>query len=116
MGIRVEDLNTGAQKAPVVDLIEFKINRGQRWGPFHAFIQPALRRPNLRIYRYSQVVKVNVNDDMRATGVTYVRHGVTRTVQAKREIILSAGAFDTPKILMLSGIGPKDHLESFNVN
>lgn len=73
-------------------------------------------RPNLRIYRYSRVIKVNVDSNMRATGVTYVRHGVTQTVMARREVILCAGALDTPKILMLSGIGPKDHLESLEVN
>jgi len=114
-GINVEDLNTGAHRAPVFDQLEYKINGGKRWGPFHAFLRPVLGRPNLSVYRYSRVIKVNVDGGMRATGVTYIRHGITRTVMARREVILSAGAFDSPKILMLSGIGPQDHLESLDV-
>ena len=52
---------------------------------------------------------------MHATSVIYSRHGVTRTVKATKEIILSAGVFDSAKLLMLSGIGPKDHLEDVGV-
>lgn len=51
----------------------------------------------------------------RAIGVTYERHGQTRQVVANREIILSAGVIDSPKLLMLSGVGPSAHLAEHGV-
>jgi len=114
-GIRFGDVNTGNQNPPVVSIGEMTRKRGRRWGGYQAFLRPILHRKNLVVIRFSQVVKVNVDENRRATGVTYIRHGVTRTVNAKREVILSAGTFDSPKILMLSGIGPARHLKSLNV-
>ena len=52
---------------------------------------------------------------MRATGVQYERHGIPRVAYASKEIILSAGAFMSPMILMASGIGPKDQLDLLKV-
>ncbi len=53
--------------------------------------------------------------DNQVVAVEYDRHGTRRIAMATKEIILSAGAVNTPKIMMLSGIGPKDHLESLGV-
>ena len=52
---------------------------------------------------------------MRAVGVHYEQDGATHYVEARKEVILSAGAIGSPHLLMLSGIGPRDHLESFGI-
>lgn len=57
-----------------------------------------------------------MDEGKRAYGVTYYRHGLTKFARATKEIILSAGAVMSPKILMNSGIGPTQHLEEIGVN
>jgi choline dehydrogenase len=89
-----------------------------RWGVYDAFLRPALDRPNLHVIRYAHVTKVNFDvttTPIRATGVTFLRQGKSVTVTASKEVILSAGTINTPKLLMLSGIGPKQHLQQFGV-
>lgn len=52
---------------------------------------------------------------MRAEGVRFIRYGKVFTIMARKEVIISAGSINTPQLLMLSGIGPRAHLESLNV-
>ncbi|QKJ88493.1 sorbosone dehydrogenase [Paramixta manurensis] len=75
-----------------------------------AFIEPLRDDVNLFIETNAQVEEILFEGD-RAVGVRYQRKGVSESARATREVILSAGAYQTPKILMLSGIGPKQHLE-----
>ena len=81
-------------------------NRGRRWTTADAFLMPARRRPNLTIQRDTQVLRVRFAGD-RAVGVETENVGFVR---AEREVILSGGALNTPQLLMLSGVGPADHL------
>ncbi|MCW2589908.1 MAG: choline oxidase, partial [Mycobacterium sp.] len=89
----------------------FQINVGEdgsRMSTSHAYLHPILEsRRNLEIRTHAWVKQVVFDDEKRATGVEYLTPDIltTDTVRARREVILSAGAIDTPKLLMLSGIG-----------
>ncbi|CAG7718407.1 unnamed protein product [Allacma fusca] len=97
------------------DTIHFPIKRGQRQAVYRSFIRPARRRRNLTIYKYSHVNKILINGLNQAYGVEYDRHGTRRQAMAKNEVIISAGTVQTPKILMLSGIGPCEHLRHLEI-
>lgn len=99
----------------------FQINAGEdgtRMSTSHAFLHPILdSRPNLEVRTDCWVAEILFDDDNAATGVRYQRPDLTGydTVSARREVILSAGAIDTPKLLMLSGIGPTAHLREIGI-
>jgi choline dehydrogenase len=85
---------------------------GQRNSPAHAYLIPAKDRPNLHVIKRAFVTKVNINDDNVATSVDFqIAFLQQLTAKAKKEVIVSAGAVNTPQVLMLSGVGPEDHLE-----
>lgn len=83
--------------------------RGERCSAAAAYLHPVMDRPNLTVITHAHAQRVIVEDG-RATGVSYTREKKTRTVSAAREVILAAGAFQSPQLLMLSGIGPAEHL------
>jgi choline dehydrogenase-like flavoprotein len=89
-------------------------NRGQRWTTADAFLTPARRRPNLHVQKDTHVLRVRI-DSGRAVGVETERNGRLESVRAEREVILSAGAVNTPQLLMLSGVGPADHLAEHGI-
>ncbi len=82
------------------------ILNGVRQSSSTAFLRPAMNRDNLHILTQAQVTRV-LFDGIRAMGVEYVKNGRLKTVRARKEVILSAGAIGSPHILMLSGIGHK---------
>ncbi|KAL4719465.1 hypothetical protein ACJJTC_009044, partial [Scirpophaga incertulas] len=90
---------------------------GRRSSTDHAYLNPIRTRSNLHIITDSFVKKITVNSStMTATGVEVEKDGQIINVFANIEVILSAGAINTPQLLMLSGIGPKEHLESKNIH
>ncbi|MCV7247963.1 GMC family oxidoreductase N-terminal domain-containing protein [Mycobacterium koreense] len=87
---------------------------GERHSVAAAFIHPNLDRPNLEVRTKAHITGVEFSD-RRATGVTF-RHGrQVHTVRARREVIMAAGAFGTPQILMASGLGPGEHLQQLGI-
>ncbi|XP_027839380.2 glucose dehydrogenase [FAD, quinone]-like [Aphis gossypii] len=91
-------------------------DRGSRCSASKAFLRPIRNRPNLTVTKRSVVTKVLVDPHTkRATGVKFVKNGQTMVVHARKEVILSAGALNTPQVLMLSGIGPADHLAEVGI-
>jgi choline dehydrogenase len=94
---------------------QFSITRdGRRCSTAVAYLNPILSRPNLAVRTGAHVARI-VIESGRAVGVEYVQDGRRQLARATREIILSAGAFDSPKLLMLSGIGPADELRRHGI-
>lgn len=79
-----------------------------------AYLRPARNRPNLTISSRSQGTRLIVDGD-RVIGLEYLRKGEPRTVYANREVILAAGAINSPRLLLLSGIGPARELEALGI-
>ncbi|MGH3977158.1 MAG: GMC family oxidoreductase, partial [Pseudonocardiaceae bacterium] len=100
----------------------FQINAADdntRMSSSSAYLHPIMgRRHNLAVRTSAWVKRVLVNAAKRAIGVEYLDSATSgyRTVRAQREVILSAGAIDTPKLLMLSGIGPAEHLRAVGID
>lgn len=91
---------------------QFNIKDGRRFSAVDAFLKPAMRRPNLTIITQAFVKQIIIEND-RATGVEYIgANKSTAVVSANKEVILSAGAFQSPQILMLSGVGDADELKA----
>lgn len=94
--------------------MQFTLRNGRRHSAAQAYLHPAARRSNLSIATRARVTKLLFDGD-RATGVTYHRRGQQRQALATREVILSCGAFNTPQMLMLAGIGPSEHLKAIGI-
>lgn len=87
---------------------------GHRASSSKAFLDPARRRPNLKIFTNAHVTRIIVRNG-RAVGVSVLRNGQMQEMRADREIILCGGAYASPQLLMLSGIGPADHLRQTGI-
>ena len=79
------------------------------------YLRPALRRKNLTV-RTGCLARRILIEGGRATGVEYSQNGTTRTTRADGEVVLTSGAIGTPKLMMLSGLGPADHLKSLGID
>jgi choline dehydrogenase len=79
-----------------------------------AFLTPILSRPNLEVRSFCQATRLVIENN-RAAAIEYLRAGAPERVRAAREIVLCGGVIDSPKLLMLSGIGPADHLKTLGV-
>lgn len=92
------------------------MRRGRRCSASKAYIRPAAKRPNLHISIKSWVTKVAIDHIAKtAIGVEFVKNNRKYFIRAKKEVILAAGAINSPHLLMLSGIGPAEHLREFNI-
>jgi choline dehydrogenase len=110
---RNDDFNGARQEGTGTYQVTQK--RGRRWSAADAYLRPALDRPNLTVRTGAQATRVLVEGG-RATGVEYLTRGQRHTVHAAAEVVLAGGAINSPQLLMLSGIGPADHLRSVGVD
>jgi choline dehydrogenase len=96
-------------------LFQFTIKNGARHSAATAFLKPAMSRPNLTVITRAHTSRVLLQNG-RATGVEFLTgKNQTQQATAKREVILSAGAFQSPQLLLLSGIGPADALKPHGI-
>ncbi|WP_158808477.1 GMC family oxidoreductase [Beijerinckia sp. L45] len=112
-GIRkIPDFNTGDNEGSSY----FQVNqrRGRRWSAARGFLKPVLGRPNLRLETHAHVARV-VIEDGRATGVEFEQNGIRHVAHVRGEVVLSAGAVVSPKLLELSGIGDAARLQRLGI-
>ena len=94
--------------------MDMTVRNGVRASAANAYLKPVLNRSNLKLEMHALTTRVLL-EGKRAVGVEYRQRGTTRRVRARREVILSASAFNSPKLLMLSGIGPAEHLTAHGI-
>ena len=103
------DFNGASQQG--VGLYQVTHKGGERFSAAKAYLAPNRARPNLHVVTGAHATRVLLENG-RAVGVAYVKDGREHTVRAEREVVLSAGAIQSPQLLMLSGIGPAGHLRA----
>lgn len=93
--------------------MEHTIHKGARWSAAKAYLRPALQRENCNLIR--GLARKIVFSERRAVGVELLAGGGLKTVRAKKEVILASSSINSPKLLMLSGIGPAAHLTAHGI-
>lgn len=94
--------------------VDLNIGKGKRSSASRAYLHPILSRPNLTVLTKAHSNRI-LWDGTRASGVEYQHRGAVHTAHAAREILLTAGAINSPQLLMLSGIGPAAHLADHGI-
>uniref|UniRef100_A0A6P7G5E8 Glucose dehydrogenase [FAD, quinone]-like n=1 Tax=Diabrotica virgifera virgifera TaxID=50390 RepID=A0A6P7G5E8_DIAVI len=111
-GLSLIDYNGKSQIG--VSKIQFNVKYNKHHNAEHAFLDYIKSRTNLKIMLNAAVNKIIIKSH-KATGVTFVKDGAVYTAKARKEVILSAGAINSPQLLLLSGVGPKDELKKLDI-
>ena len=93
---------------------QLSIHNGRRSSAWRGYVRPIRGRANLTIHARALAQRIILNGTA-AEGIVYARHGKAITARAVREVIVCGGSINTPQLLMLSGIGPADHLREFGI-
>jgi choline dehydrogenase len=107
-----EDFN--GERSDGFGMPDFTIRHGRRCSAADAYLRPALSRPTLAVRTSAMVTRI-MTSGKKATGVAYRLGGEERQALATREVLVAGGAINTPQLLMLSGIGPADHLRAMGI-
>lgn len=92
------------------------IKNGQRFTTAKSLLAPAKDRKNLHVIKYAHATRIIIDESKQATGIEFVYKNTQKMMaMTKKEVILTAGAIGSPQLLMLSGIGPKKHLEELKI-
>lgn len=93
------------------------MRKGRRCSSSKAFLEPIRKRKNLKVSKYSTVTKILIDSSTKtAYGVEFSKQGRRYLARARREIVLSAGSIGSAQLLMVSGVGPKDHLNELGID
>jgi choline dehydrogenase-like flavoprotein len=112
---RVDDVNApAAVKGGCIGYVQRTIWKGRRQSSASAFLAPVRQRQNLTVISGTAARRI-LFEGTRACGLTVRANGTDRTIRANCEIILSAGALESPKLLQLSGIGAQELLKAFDI-
>ena len=107
-----QDINGATQEG--FGRMDMTVHEGRRWSTANAYLKPALSRPNLKVETHALVERV-LFDGRVASGVAYRVGASGRRALARREVILSAGSINSPKLLKLSGVGPAAELRDLGI-
>jgi choline dehydrogenase len=110
---RTEDFNGPTQEG--AGYFQLTTRKGRRWSTARGYLAPARNRGNLAVVPNALTTRI-LFEGRRAVGVEYRKDGVTHTARASGEVILSSGAFNSPQLLQLSGVGPADLLRQHGIN
>lgn len=113
IGLPVIEDHNGRQMEGVC-YFNFTIKDGKRFSVATGYLRPAMSRPNLTVQTGTEVYGLILGAE-RCTGVVFLHNGRSQTVRAEREVILCAGAIGSPRVLLLSGIGPAEELQALGV-
>ncbi|KAK5644079.1 hypothetical protein RI129_007924 [Pyrocoelia pectoralis] len=113
LGIKEIDYNGEEQLG--IGKVQFKIKDGKRHSSGRAFLSPVMHRQNLKVLTNSYVVKILISKRGKAFGVLFTRNGKIYIATSRQDVIVSAGVIGSPQLLMLSGIGPRQHLQTLNI-
>lgn len=113
LGYKIVDYNGKNQIG--FSYLQLNMDRGTRCSAAKAYLQP-IDRSNLNVVTGARVTKVLIDASKRAYGVEYIKDNVKQRALSTKEVILSAGTIDSAKLLMLSGIGPRYHLEELGIS
>jgi len=109
---RSDDFNGERQEG--AGYYQLTTRRGWRCSSAQAYLKPARKRPNLHLHTNARATRI-VFEGQRAVGITYLHNGATRTARCRAEVLLAAGAIQSPQLLQLSGVGPGPLLQRFGI-
>jgi choline dehydrogenase len=109
---RTDDFNGATQEG--AGYFQLTTRKGRRWSTARGYLAPARKRGNLAVVSNALTTRI-LFDGRRAVGVEYRKDGVTHAARANGEVILSSGAFNSPQLLQLSGVGPSDLLQQHGI-
>lgn len=113
----LEEIDYNADRHLGVSYVQANTLNGRRQSAYKAFLEPILKRPNLHIMINTRVTKILIDPETKVTyGVEFMRKDRKYRTKAKKEVILSAGAFHSPQLLTLSGVGMKNDLKKINIS